>query len=71
MEALEIKIEGMACGDCISKVIRELSAIPEVSVKKCIVIKPGLGKAQLTYNPKSASIQDLEKAIRIAGFNPL
>ena len=47
METLEIKIEGMACGDCISKVIRKLTAIPDVKVKKCIVLKPGLNSLQL------------------------
>lgn len=71
METLEIKIEGMACGDCISKVIRELTAIPDVKVKKCIVLKPGLGKVQVTFNPMTASKYDFEKAILDAGFSLL
>ncbi|MDQ3001981.1 MAG: heavy-metal-associated domain-containing protein [Fibrobacterota bacterium] len=71
METMEFKIEGMACGDCISKVIRELTAIPDVKVKECIVLKPGLGKAQVTFNPMTTSKHDFEKAILKAGFSPL
>lgn len=64
-ETIEVKVDGMACGDCSSKVSKALAAVEGVKEQKvCHVAK----HAVVTFDPKKLSRDKILAAIDSTGF---
>ena len=64
MERLTLNISGMTCSHCVAAVTRALKGVNGVNVEKVET-----GSAVLTYDPNSASLQQIEAAVADAGYN--
>lgn len=65
MKNIELKIEGMHCTGCsmrLEKVLNNLNGIQKASVNI------ETGKANIEFDEKKTSIQDIKLAIEDAGF---
>lgn len=65
MEKLDLTVQGMSCGGCVSGVTKALQAVPGVS--DINVVLDG-GKVSLNYDPHQAGADLVKAAIREAGF---
>jgi len=65
MTTATVRIDGMGCGHCVDAVRRELASLPGVRVDSV-----SIGEAQVSFDEKAASRQDIERAIRKAGYTP-
>ncbi|MBI3697574.1 MAG: cation transporter [Acidobacteria bacterium] len=65
LEHLSLTIEGMDCATCAAAIEKKLKAVP--GVQEARVSYEG-GRAEIDYDPNSASIGQLEKAIQEAGY---
>jgi copper chaperone len=63
MERLSLKIEGMTCGHCVSRVAGALNGVPGVEVEAI-----GGGNAAVRYDPALASVEELRSAVAGAGY---
>ena len=62
-----IGIEGMHCASCVTRIEKELSAVPGVGEA---LVNLTSGQATVRYDPRVASVDDLEEAVRRAGYRP-
>jgi copper chaperone CopZ len=65
MTTITVRIEGMGCAHCVEAVRRELALLPGVRVDAV-----SIGEAQVSFDETAASRQDVEDAIRKAGYAP-
>jgi len=65
MTTTRVRIDGMGCAHCVEAVRRELALLPGVRVDSV-----NIGEAQVSFDETSASRQDVEGAIRKAGYVP-
>lgn len=65
MTPLNLKIEGMSCGNCVKHVQHALRALDGVDVSDVQV-----GSASLTYDPAKRTVDDILAAIRDQGYQP-
>lgn len=65
MEKLDLTVQGMSCGGCVSGVTKALQAVPGVS--DINVVLDG-EKVSLNYDPHQAGADLVKAAIREAGF---
>jgi copper chaperone len=65
MTSTTIKVDGMSCGGCSSRVNRLLSEYPGVT-KASVELKPGL--AQVEFDDAQVNLEALLTIIRDAGF---
>jgi len=63
MEALHLTIEGMTCQHCVRAVDGRLRATPGVQVERVNV-----GTADIHYDPKAVSVDDIAEAIADEGY---
>jgi copper chaperone CopZ len=63
MEKLELEIEGMSCGHCVTAVSNALEELPGVNVDAVRI-----GSAQLTYEPARVSPDQIVLAVEDAGY---
>ena len=63
MNKLELEIEGMSCGHCVSAVSEALSELPGVNVDRVTI-----GTAQVTYEPDQVAPEQIVLAIEDAGY---
>jgi len=64
-QALTLPVEGMTCASCVSHVEGALGEVPGVSD---VVVNLATGKANLTYDPTTASLADLRRAVADVGY---
>jgi copper chaperone CopZ len=65
MITMDVRIEGMGCAHCVEAVRRELASLPGVRVEAV-----SIGGARVAFDEQTASLQDIEGAIRRAGYIP-
>ena len=65
METVTLNVQGMSCGGCVASVTRVLKATPGVQ-SASVQLEPG--RADVTYDPARASVDDLRRAIEDAGY---
>ena len=65
MQTELLKVTGMTCGGCISKVTRALEAVAGVSLVK---VSFSAGEAAVRFDEKLASPQQLKSALAAAGY---
>ena len=63
MSKLELEIQGMSCGHCVSAVSEALSELPGVNVDRVTI-----GAAQVTYEPDQVAPEQIVLAIEDAGY---
>jgi copper chaperone len=64
METLNLTIEGMSCGHCVSAVSGALAKVPGVEVKTV-----ALGTAAVSYDPTQASEEQILDAVADEGYS--
>ena len=64
MERLELKIDGMTCGHCVSAVDKALKKIDGVTVEKVAV-----GSATLSFDPTAVSEARIAEAVEDEGYS--
>lgn len=62
---VELAVEGMTCGSCVSHVERALLKVPGVTTA---TVNLATGRASVLFRGSIASIEDLEAAVRGAGY---
>jgi len=62
---VDLRVTGMTCGHCQGRVEGALRAVPGVK-KAQVDLQKGL--ATVTYDPAKASPEDLQQAVRGAGY---
>ena len=65
MQTELLRVTGMTCGGCTSKVTHELKAIPGVSDAK---VSLTAGEASVQYDERLTSSEQLKSAVRGAGY---
>lgn len=63
MKSHELTIEGMSCNHCVMHVKKELSKIAELVIEDVQI-----GKARVQYDDLTVSTQNLDDAVRKAGY---
>ncbi|MBI4843967.1 MAG: heavy-metal-associated domain-containing protein [Nitrospirae bacterium] len=63
MAELTLKIEGMSCGHCVMAVKKALSGINGISSSDV-----GVGSAKVIFDESKTSREDIENAVRKAGY---
>jgi copper chaperone len=66
MERTELKIKGMTCDNCVQSVTEALKAVDGVKMAKVSLADE---TAQVTFDPKSATRDQLKAAIQNAGYD--
>lgn len=66
MTTATVRIDGMGCSHCVEAVRRELASLPGVRVDAV-----SIGAAQVSFEEQVASREDIEGAIRRAGYTPV
>ena len=64
MEQLELQIDGMSCGHCVSRVQKALTRVEGVHVDQVDV-----GSARVSYEPDRVSPRRIREAVEEAGFD--
>lgn len=64
-ESVRLKITGMTCGSCQKHVREALQAVPGVSAAQ---VDLAFHKADVTYDPEKARVDDLVRAVEAAGY---
>jgi Cu+-exporting ATPase len=67
IETLEMLVDGMTCASCVSRVERDLKAVPGVVDAS---VNLATAKATIRYAAGAVSVRTLEDAIRTAGYEP-
>ncbi|MCA9569807.1 MAG: cation-translocating P-type ATPase, partial [Myxococcales bacterium] len=62
----DLPISGMTCASCVRRVERALGAVPGVEEASVNLVTE---KASVTFHPALASIEDLARAVRDAGYD--
>lgn len=65
MEDLTLRIDGMSCGHCVTRVQKALSRLDGVEVRNVEV-----GSAEMGYDPSRVSPGKILEAVDEAGFEP-
>src|SRR4051812_38428750 len=65
METAAFSVGGMSCASCVGRVEKALNAVPGV---KSASVNLASERATIEYSPAQASVEDLEMAVRSAGF---
>lgn len=65
MEKIVLKVDGMTCGHCVGKVEKALKELPGIEVSRVDLKK---GTAEVKYVKSKQTIEDLNKAVREAGY---
>ena len=65
MQTEHIKISGMTCGGCTTKITRALKALPGVGEVNVLL---GSEEATIQYDEKTSSVDQLKLAIISAGY---
>jgi copper chaperone CopZ len=65
MTTIDMTIDGMGCSHCVEAVRRELATLPGVRVDAV-----SIGRARVSFDEAAATRQDLEAAVRKAGYRP-
>ncbi|QKG72834.1 copper-translocating P-type ATPase [Erythrobacter mangrovi] len=63
----ELIVEGMTCASCVSHVERAIRTVPGVTAAS---VNLATERASITYHEGLASLEDIERAIRKAGYQP-
>ena len=63
MDRIELKIDGMTCGHCVSAVDKALKAIDGVTVEHVAV-----GTATVSYDPTAVSEARISEAVEDEGY---
>ena len=63
MEKLQLSINGMSCGHCVSMVKQTLAALPGVEVNNV-----DIGVATVTYDSSVESAEAIANAVSAAGY---
>jgi copper chaperone len=63
MEKLQLSINGMSCGHCVSMVKQTLAALPGVQVNNV-----DIGVATVTYDASLESAEKIASAVSDAGY---
>ncbi len=66
MQTERMKVAGMTCGGCTSKVTRALKAVPGVDA---VNVSLPAGEATVNYDETLTSPDDLKAAVRGAGYD--
>lgn len=64
MNTLQLEIEGMSCGHCVTAVSEALTELPGVSVDSVRI-----GAAQVRYQPEKVSPEQIVLAVEDAGYS--
>ncbi|MEO0011807.1 MAG: hypothetical protein RLZZ535_196, partial [Cyanobacteriota bacterium] len=64
-EKINLKLRGMSCASCASSIEQAISRVP--GVESCNV-NFGAEQATIQYNPRQTSIEDIQDAIKEAGY---
>jgi copper chaperone CopZ len=65
MQPLKLTINGMSCGHCVARVTQTLGALDGLEVD---VVR--IGAAELRFDPRRRSVEDILAAVRDAGYEP-
>ena len=65
MENVTLKVQGMSCQGCVGSVTRVLKATPGV---ESVRVELDPGRADVTFDPARASVDDLRRAVEDAGY---
>ena len=63
MEQTTLRIDGMSCGHCVSRVQKALSRLEGVHVDQV-----DIGSARVTYEPERVSLRHIQEAVEDAGY---
>lgn len=63
MEQTVLRIDGMSCGHCVSRVQKALSRVEGVHVDQVEI-----GSARVTYDPERVPLQRIREAVEDAGY---
>jgi copper chaperone len=63
MEQTTLRIDGMSCGHCVSRVQKAISRVEGVHVDQVEI-----GSARVTYDPERVSLQRIRQAVEDAGY---
>lgn len=63
--AVDLDIKGMHCASCVQTVERALAGVPGVSEAS---VNFGVERASITYDPGTAELADLERAVADSGY---
>jgi copper chaperone len=63
MVPLNLRIGGMTCGHCVSKVSKALTALPGV-----VVHTVEIGSASVSYEPAATSPEAVARAVEALGY---
>ena len=66
METVELKIEGMTCGGCVSSVTRTLQAVPGVQQ---VEVSLAEARARVSYDPAQTGPVEMKRAVERAGYD--
>jgi copper chaperone len=66
MEIVQLNIEGMHCGGCVSSVTKVLEAVPGVSK---VDVSLEQKRASVTYDPARAGMAQFKAAVEDAGYD--
>ena len=65
METVQLKVEGMDCDGCVKSVTRMLSGVKGVQK---VDVSLAEGRATVTYDPATAQVADMKRAVERAGY---
>lgn len=65
METVDLKVEGMDCDGCVKSVTRMLSGVKGVQK---VDVSLAEGRATVTYDPGTAQVADMKRAVERAGY---
>ena len=66
METVTLDVKGMSCQGCVGSVTRVLKATPGVET---VDVQLASGKAQVSFDPARASLDQLRRAVEDAGYD--
>ena len=66
METVTLNVQGMTCQGCVGSVTRVLKATPGV---QSVDVQLQPGRAEVSYDPARASVEDLKHAVEDAGYD--
>lgn len=66
-ESVRLSVEGMSCASCVARVEKALAKVPGV---KTVQVNLATNEARIRLDETQSSVQDLEEAIRAAGYEP-
>jgi copper chaperone len=66
METINLKVQGMTCGGCVSSVTRVLQSVPGVETARVALAG---GSAEVTFDPARTNLAALKLAVEGAGYD--